>query len=112
MKFAHDLLRIPPPQTRGNVGAPDATTVTAHAPIPYYYTTTIGGQVTAILSTFTPTNPTITPTTIPALGTPLSYDEWVQEYLGGVVPTSGSFIPRIHHALYATFVVFITALLL
>ncbi|KAF9020967.1 hypothetical protein BDZ89DRAFT_1138340 [Hymenopellis radicata] len=64
----------------GPVGAPAATTGTPHAPIEYYYTTTVAGQETVIDAFFTPTFPTTTPTTATGTGSIMAYSDYTAKF--------------------------------
>lgn len=65
---------------QGPVGQPGSTTGIPGAPIPYAYTTVIGGVTTVVQDTFTPTSPATTPVTAGASGTILNYSSWRSIY--------------------------------
>ena len=65
---------------QGPVGQPGSTTGTPGAPIPYAYTTVIGGVTTVVQDIFTPTSPATTTVSAGASGTILDYSSWRSIY--------------------------------
>ncbi|KIM40453.1 hypothetical protein M413DRAFT_445911 [Hebeloma cylindrosporum] len=65
---------------QGPVGQPGSTTGTPGAPIPYAYTTVIGGVTTVVQDIFTPTSPATTTVFASGSGTILDYSSWRSVY--------------------------------
>jgi len=88
---------------QGPVGTPASTTGTPGAPIPYVYTTVIGGVTTTVSDTFTPTSPATTVPSAGASGTIINYSSWLSIY--GPSSNAGYSMKSISHGVLAVLAV-------